>query len=105
MSPTSRRSPFHRPARPCLPEMLERRVLFAAPALLVEFNGVDLTPNDFTPSVLDGTDFGGVRQGQPAVRHVFTITNTGDADLEVRTAGNTALDTFVVDASALGDGP
>ena len=59
-----------RPAGPRLLEVLESRVLFAA-ALLVEFNGVDLTPNDFTPSVTDGTDFGGVLQGQPAVRHVL----------------------------------
>src|SRR5688572_24505338 len=92
------------PAGSRLLEALESRVLFAA-GFLVEFNGVDLTPNDITPSAADGTDFGGVLQGAPAVRHVFTITNTGDADLEVRAAGNTALDTFAVDDSALGNGP
>src|SRR5688500_8216717 len=92
------------PASPRMLEALESRTLFAA-GFLLEFNGVDLTPNDFTPSVADGTDFGGLLQGAPAVRHVFTVTNTGDADLEVRAAGNTALDTFAVDDSALGNGP
>lgn len=38
---------------------------------------------DSTPTVVDGTDFGSIQQGQATVTRSFTVTNIGDADLVI----------------------
>ena len=46
-------------------------------------NGVSLISPDFTPSTLDDTDFGQVDVTSGSVTHTFTITNTGNAPLNL----------------------
>ncbi|MEM7391713.1 MAG: choice-of-anchor D domain-containing protein, partial [Verrucomicrobiota bacterium] len=45
-------------------------------------NGAEIVNNDFTPTVADGTDFGGINTttGTP-VTHTFTVTNAGNLAL------------------------
>src|SRR5206468_1915185 len=51
-----------------------------APEIAVLGNGVEIADGDATPSVADHTDFGSVSLGQVRT-HVFTISNSGDANL------------------------
>ena len=43
----------------------------------------EVFPNDFTPSVEQGTSFGGATVGAARPRRTFTVTNTGDGRLEL----------------------
>jgi endo-1,3(4)-beta-glucanase len=51
------------------------------PEITVLGGGVSITDGDTTPSTADGTDFGSVSQGSPAVSHTFTVRNDGTAEL------------------------
>lgn len=48
-----------------------------------EDNGVSIRNGDTTPSLGDGTDFGGVAVSAGSTSHWFRIYNTGDAPLEL----------------------
>jgi uncharacterized delta-60 repeat protein len=52
-----------------------------APEITVLGNGVSITDGDTTPSTADGTNFGSVTQGGPALSRVFTVRNEGTATL------------------------
>ena len=51
---------------------------------------VEIVDGDTSPSTADGTDFGGIQQGQPDLTRTFIIRNDGDANLDlmnIRLAG------------------
>ncbi len=48
-------------------------------------NGASITDGDATPSAGDGTDFGSVAQGGPAISRTFTVRNDGTAALTLGT--------------------
>jgi hypothetical protein len=48
-------------------------------------NEVSIADGDATPSATDGTDFGSVAQGSPAVSRTFTVRNDGTAALTLGT--------------------
>lgn len=52
-----------------------------SPEIVVSGNSVTIADGDATPSSTDHTDFGSVVQGGTAVQRVFTVQNTGTADL------------------------
>jgi hypothetical protein len=56
-----------------------------APLAMVSGNGNPVLDNSNTPSLLNGTDFGSVVQGEPALTQVFTVWNPGTADLKLGT--------------------
>ncbi|PIE49332.1 MAG: hypothetical protein CSA39_03205 [Flavobacteriales bacterium] len=58
------------------------------PDINVKGNGVDIADGDTTPDLADHTDFGQVDVGNSLVR-TFVIENTGDADLNITSAGLT----------------
>ena len=55
----------------------------ATPEIDVTGNGVSIVTPDFTPSVIDDTDFGQVNVPSGSITHTFTITNTGSAPLNL----------------------
>ena len=54
----------------------------AAPEMNVQGNGVSIVDGDDTPAVADDTDFGNVNVGSTH-DHIFTIQNTGTANLNL----------------------
>ncbi len=52
-----------------------------APEITVLGNGVSIAEGDGTPSATDGTDFGSVVQGNPALSRTFTVRNDGGSAL------------------------
>ena len=48
-------------------------------------NGENIADGDSSPTTTDGTDFGTITVGDTAVTRVFTVTNSGDADLTLGT--------------------
>ncbi len=56
-----------------------------APDLRIVGNGVEISPNDTSPDVIDDTDFGGVRLGQTLTR-TFTVENNGTDTLSITSA-------------------
>ena len=48
-----------------------------APEVTVLGNGISIADGDASPNTSDGTDFGGVFQGDLALRHTFTVRNDG----------------------------
>ena len=68
--------------------------LATAPDINVQGNSTDISIGDTTPDAADGTDFGTIPLGTPAVQS-FTIQNTGDAELtvnEINISGADAAD-------------
>ena len=61
------------------------RVLGSPAEITVLGNGVSITDGDATPSTGDGTDFGSVAQGNPAVSRTFTVRNDGTTALTLGT--------------------
>ena len=57
-------------------------ILFEAPEMDVSGLGVEIADGDVSPDLLDDTDFGTVTAGTPNA-NTFTITNTGDANLNL----------------------
>jgi hypothetical protein len=57
-----------------------------APEISIKGNGVVIDNGDFTPSLLDHTDFGDADFAGGAVVRAFRINNTGDADLNLTDA-------------------
>lgn len=55
----------------------------AEPEMNVTGSGISILSGDSQPSLSDETDFGSVNLGEQAVRHAFTIENTGDASLNL----------------------
>lgn len=53
------------------------------PEIEVAGNGSSVIDGDSTPTVVDGTDFGTIQQGQATVTRSFVVTNIGDADLTI----------------------
>ncbi len=51
------------------------------PEIAVLGNDISITVGDVTPSAADGTDFGSVAQGDPAVSRTFTVRNDGGSIL------------------------
>ena len=51
------------------------------PEITVLGNGVPIADDDATPSATDGTNFGSVAQGGPAISRTFTVRNDGTATL------------------------
>jgi hypothetical protein len=51
------------------------------PEMDVQGNDQSIPNGDISPSVTDGTDFGTVAMGGPAITHTFTISNSGNVDL------------------------
>jgi VCBS repeat-containing protein len=54
-----------------------------ASEIKVSYNGVEIIAGDLVPSIVDGTDFGSVEANDGTISRVFTITNTGTANLEL----------------------
>ena len=54
-----------------------------APEMDVKGNSVSIVDDDITPSVADDTDFGSADTTSATVDHVFTIENSGYADLNL----------------------
>ncbi len=57
----------------------------AGPEVTVLGNGVSIANGDASPSTADGTSFGSVVQGGPAVSRTFTVRNDGGAALTLGT--------------------
>lgn len=57
--------------------------LVQAPEILVQGNGHEIADGDTTPTSTDNTDFGASFVGGGGVTHTFTITNTGNAALDL----------------------
>jgi beta-galactosidase len=51
------------------------------PEITVLGNDVSITDGDTTPSAADGTDFGSVAPGAPAISRTFTVRNDGNSAL------------------------
>ena len=56
-----------------------------APEITVQGNGISIADGDTTPGADDGTYFGAVAQGDPAVSHTFTVRNDGGSTLTLGT--------------------
>lgn len=54
-----------------------------APQIAVTGNGNAISDGDATPSVTDHTDFGSITQGGATVSRTFTVSNPGDATLNI----------------------
>ena len=54
-----------------------------APEIRIVGNGVEVSNNDLTPSVADGTDFGVSTPGSGSVTRTFTIQNLGNLPLDL----------------------
>ncbi len=52
-----------------------------SPEIAVSGNGVNIADGDATPSLTDHTDFGEATHSGAAIERVFTVENTGTADL------------------------
>ena len=63
----------------------------SAPEMDVKGNGVSIADDDITPSVADDTDFGSADITSATVDHVFTIENTGYADLNLTGAPKVSI--------------
>jgi uncharacterized delta-60 repeat protein len=57
----------------------------AGPEVTVLGHGVSIADGDTTPSATDGTSFGSVVQGTPAISRTFTVRNEGGATLTLGT--------------------
>ena len=58
----------------------------SAPEIVMTgLNGENIADGDSSPTTTDGTDFGTITVGDTAVTRVFTVTNSGDADLTLGT--------------------
>ncbi len=55
----------------------------AVPEIDVTGNGISIITPDFTPSIVDDTDFGQLDITSGSIIHTFTITNTGSAPLNL----------------------
>ena len=64
-----------------------------APEIEVSGNGVLIRSGDTTPMTTDGTDFGTTATVGGTVVHTFTISNTGDGDLNLTGTPTVALST------------
>jgi subtilisin-like proprotein convertase family protein len=64
-----------------------------APEIEVLGNGARIRSGDTTPITSDGTDYGTTAAVGGAVVHTFTISNTGDADLNLTGTPTVALST------------
>ncbi len=64
-----------------------RDIVFApnltGPTMKVKGNGADITNADLSPSTADDTQFGGINLNSAAREHTFTISNTGQANLDL----------------------
>ncbi len=56
-------------------------IVVPAPEIELAFGGVDIPDGDMMPTAAKGTDFGSVPVGTNSADRVFTITNSGTADL------------------------
>ncbi len=54
-----------------------------APEIDVRYNGVSIVAGDNTPDIVDGTDFGAAEVSGGFVSRIFTIANTGSANLNL----------------------
>ena len=61
----------------------EAGVTVVAPEMDVQGNDVSIDDGDTTPTTADATDFGSTLVAGGAVAHTFTISNSGDADLNL----------------------
>ena len=58
----------------------------SAPEIVITgLNSENIADGDSSPTTTDGTDFGTITVGDTAVTRVFTVTNSGDADLTLGT--------------------
>ena len=58
----------------------------SAPEIVMTgLNSENIADGDSSPTTTDGTDFGTINVGDTAVTRVFTVTNSGDADLTLGT--------------------
>jgi len=55
----------------------------SAPEIDVQGNGQSIPDGDASPSTADHTDFGSVTLGGAPITHTFTISNSGNADLNL----------------------
>ncbi|MDB5386553.1 MAG: hypothetical protein JWM11_2199, partial [Planctomycetaceae bacterium] len=55
----------------------------SAPEVAVTGNGQDIADGDTTPGTTNWTDFGNVPQGGTPIRRTFTVSNTGNATLNL----------------------